>query len=434
MDVSVNRVDEANVELKGQITKDELNKKIDELAKKTGKQIKVDGFRKGKVPASVVKKLYGQQLNEDAEGELVREMLEKAKKEAEISDSDMLGEPIFKKYQKDDEKIDVEIVICLNPNVNVDGYKDVIPSYETPEVTDEEVEKELENIAKANATTKEVTEDRELQNGDIAVIDFEGFLDGEPFEGGKAENYELEIGSNSFVGNFEEQLVGMKKGETREIEVTFPEDYQSEQLKGKTTKFNVTLKDIKEKVIPAIDDELAKVALKKDDVTLEDLKKDVKKSLTQAKLGKIYEDELKPKLLETLVEKFEFALPQNIVEQEIDNLANQKAQSLSKEELEKIQGNQEEIDKLRESVREDATNSVKATFIVDAIAKAENVTIDDNELYQTIYYEALMSGQDPQAVIKYYEKNNLLPALKMGMIEDKLFVKLFDFDSKVESI
>ena len=434
MDLSVNRLDDANVELKGVISKDELEKRVDKLAKETGKKLRIDGFRKGKVPASVVKKLYGKQLKEDAEGELVREMLEEAKKEAKISNSDMLGEPIFKKYQKDDDKIDVEIVICLNPNVNVDGYKDLIPSYELPEVSDEEVEKELEKIAKANATTKEVTQDRELQNGDIAVIDFEGFLDGEPFEGGKAENYELEIGSNSFVGNFEEQLIGMKKGQTREIEVTFPEDYQSEKLKGKTTKFKVTLKDIKEKVIPAVDDELAKTALKKDDATLEDLKKDAKKRLLQAKLGKLYEDELKPKLLEVLVEKFDFALPQNIVEQEIDNLANQKAQSLSKEELEKIQGNQEEIEKLRESVREDATNSVKATFIVDAIAKAENVTVDDNELYQTIYYEALMSGQDPQAVIKYYEKNNLLPALKMGMIEDKLFVKLFDFDKKVEAI
>jgi len=168
---------------------------------------------------------------------------------------------------------------------------------------------------------------------------------------------------------------------------------------------------------------LAKKVLKKDDATVEDLKKEAEKRVVNQKLTELYEDKLKPEYLETLVKKFDFALPQNIVEQEIDNLANQKAQSLSKEELEKIQGSSEKIDELRESVRKDAENSVKATFIVDAIAKAENITVTDEEFNQIIYFEALVNGQDPQELMRYYEKNNLIPAIKMGIIEDKLFIK-----------
>ncbi len=174
----------------------------------------------------------------------------------------------------------------------------------------------------------------------------------------------------------------MKVGDERQITVFFPENYQAENLRGKYVQFDVALKKIKEEVPAKIDDDLAKKVLKKDDATVEDLKKEAEKRVVNQKLTELYEDKLKPEYLETLVKKFDFALPQNIVEQEIDNLANQKAQSLSKDELEKIQGSSEKIDELRESVRKDAENSVKATFIVDAIAKAENITVTDEEFNQ----------------------------------------------------
>jgi trigger factor len=272
-------------------------------------------------------------------------------------------------------------------------------------------------------------EERGLQEGDTAVFDFTGYLDGEPFEGGSAQDFELQIGSGQFIPGFEEQMVGMKKGEQKRIKVTFPEDYQAANLAGKETEFEIALKDIKVKAEPKIDDELAKAVTKKEDATLETLREQIKEQLVTEKLSKLYNEELKPKLLATLVEAYEFDLPENIVEQEIDNLANQKAQSLGKEELEKIQGNAEEIEKLRESVREDAVRSVKATFIVDAVARAEGVDVSDQEVSQALYYEALMSGQDPEALLKYYQKNNLFPAVKMGMIEDKLFTKLLDLDN-----
>ncbi len=434
MQINTEKKNSANATIKAEFSKDELNSKVDELAKKTGKEIKVDGFRKGKVPAIVVKKLYGKKLEQDAEAELVRKAIDEAYKELGISQTDVIGDIIFKKYEKQDDKIEVEILVSLNPKFDAKGYEDVVPSYEVPEVTEDEINERLQKLAEQNSKPISITEDRELQNGDIAIFDFTGYLNGEPFEGGKAENYELEIGSNQFIPGFEEQMVGMKKGENKKITVKFPDDYHSEELKGKEVEFDITLHDIKTKEIPSIDDELAKKILKKDDATLEDLKKDVIKEITLEKLRKMYQDELKPKLLEALVEKFEFDLPENIVEQEIDNLANQKAHTLSKEELEELKGNEEKIKELRESVRDEAQKSVKATFVVDAIAKKEDVSVSENDVMQTLYYEAIISGQDPQELVKYYKENNLFPAIMMGMIEDRLFEKLLGLDKVIKDI
>jgi len=429
VETTIEKQNEANVLIKSEIPNDTIEKKVDQLAKQYGKQMNISGFRKGKVPPSIVKKMHGEQLKQDAEGEAVREALENAYKEAGIDKSTILGDPIFKKYEKGEEKIEAEILVCLRPEIDVEGYEKLVPEYDVPEVSEEELEQRIQTLAEQSAPLVSLEEERPLQEGDTAVFDFTGYLDGEEFEGGSAQDFELKIGSGQFIPGFEEQMIGMKKGETKRIKVTFPEDYQAENLKGKEVEFDITLKDIKVKSEPKIDDKLAKTVTKKEDATLETLKEQVKEQLRTEKLSKLYNDELKPKLLEALVDAYEFDLPENIVEQEIDNLANQKAQSLSKEELEAIQGNAEKIEELRESVREDAVRNVKASFIVDAVARAAGVDVTDQEVSQALYYEALMSGQDPEALLKYYQKNNLFPAVKMGMIEDKLFAKLLDLDN-----
>jgi len=429
VNINTERKDSSNVEIKAEIPVAEVDARFEKLAKETGKKIKVDGFRKGKVPPAVVKKLYGEQLKQDAEAEVVGEMLKEAYKEANINPSEVLGEPMFKKYEKGDETITVELLVCTRPEINLDGYKDIIPEYEVPEITDEEIEERIKTIAEQSSKPLPIKEDRELKEGDVAVFDFTGYLDGKEFEGGKAEGYELEIGSKQFIPGFEEQMVGMKKGETKRIKVTFPEDYQAEELKGKEVEFEITLHDIKEKKVPEINDQLAKDITHKADATLDTLKEQVREQLRVEKLNKLYTEELKPKLLEALVEKFEVDLPENIVEQEIDNLVNQKARTMTQEEIEEVKNSEEKIKELRESVREDAEKSVKATFLVDALARAEGVDVNDSEITQTIYYEAIMSGQDPEALLKYYRENNLFPAIKMGMIEDRLFGKLLDLDN-----
>ena len=427
--MTTEKQNEANVLVKTKIPNEEIDKRVDRLAKEAGRQMNIAGFRKGKVPPSIVKKMHGEQLKQDAEAEALREAMKAAYEKEGIDAADVLGEPVFKKFETGEKEIEAEILLCLRPKFDVEGYKEAVPSYDVPEVSDEEVDQRIATLAEQSAPLVSLEEDRPLQEGDTAVFDFTGYLDGEEFEGGSAQDFELTIGSGQFIPGFEEQMIGMKKGENKRIKVTFPEDYQAENLKGKEVEFEITLKDIKVKETPAVDDELAKKVTKKEDATVETLKEQVREQLVTEKLSKLYNEELKPKLLEALVDAFEFDLPENIVEQEIDNLANQKAQSLSKEELEAIQGNQEKIDELRESVREDAVRSVKATFVVDAIAKAEGVDVSDQEVGQALYYEALMAGQDPEALLKYYQKNNLFPAVKMGMIEDKLFTKLLDLDN-----
>ena len=430
MEVTVNKIDDANVEIKGKIEKKVIDTNIDKLAREAGKQMKVDGFRKGKVPPHVVKKMYGEKLAQDAEGEALKSLMDFGMAQANINPADMIGEPIFKKYEKGEDGIDVELQIALRPQVDVSGAEEVVPSFEKPEATEEEVNEKLEDIKKQQVSYEKIKRKRMVRDGDMVVIDFEGFIDGEAFEGGKAEKFNLKIGSGQFIPGFEDQIIGMKYDEEKDIVVTFPENYGSKDLAGKEATFKVKLHEIQEAVEAELNDELAKKLLNDENATLETLKERLKEQVVNEKISKLYQEELKPKLIEALVEKFDFALPQNIVEQEIDAKINAKAREMSEEELKEYKENPEKVEALREEVREEAEKSVKATFIVDALAKALDIKVDDQEVSQAIYYEALMSGQDPQAVIKYYQENNLLPAVKMGMIEDKLFAKILGLDDK----
>ena len=428
MTVNVEKIDNANYKVSASLETSDIASKLDRLAKEASKSVKVDGFRKGKVPVAVVKKMYGEKLEQDAEGEAIREAVEVAYKDANIDVADVIGNPTFEKFEENGDKKDMVVIVSLKPKFELGDYSDVAPEFTKPEASEDEIKEELENIASRFTKAKSIEDDRALAEGDVALFDFKGMIDGEPFEGGSAENFELKIGSKQFIEGFEEQLVGMKKGEEKTIKVTFPEDYQAANLAGKETEFEIKLHDIKAEIAPEIDDDLAKKALGKDDATLDELTEHAKKILVDNKVRKIYEDELKPQILENLIAKYDFDLPKNIVEQEIDNLTNQKAQTLSEDEVKEIQESKEKLDELRESVREDAVKSVKATFIVDVLAKAEEIEVSDGEINQVLYYEALMGGQDPQKLMEYYAANNLLPVVRMGMMEDKLFAKLLKLD------
>jgi trigger factor len=428
--VTVKKLDDANVLVSGSIENSVIEANVDKLAVDAGKQMKVDGFRKGKVPPHVVKKLHGDKLKQDAESEALKALMDEGIKEAGLNAADVIGEPIFKKYDKQDDKIDVEIEVSTRPNVNLEGYEEVIPAFDKPEATEEEVEEKLTEIAGQNAPFVKIKRKRAVKDGDTTLIDFEGFVDGVAFDGGKAEKFTLTIGSGQFIPGFEEQIIGMTYDEEKTITVTFPAEYQSEDLAGKEAEFKVLLHEIQEKEVAEINDELAQKLLQKEDATVDTLKEQIKDQVVNEKVSKIYNAELKPKLIEALVAHFDFALPNNIVAQEIDAKINEKARAMSEDELNEFKDNPEKIDALRDEVKGDAVNSVKATFIVDALAKKEEVNVDDQEVSQAIYYEAMMSGQDPQEVIKYYQEKNLLPAVKMGMIEDKLFGKLLGLDKK----
>jgi trigger factor len=427
--VTVNKVDEANIIVSGTIENSAVEANINKMAVQAGKEMKVDGFRKGKVPAHVVKKLHGDKLAQDAEGEVLRELIDAGMKEAGINPSDMIGQPTFKKYEKTDAGIEVEVEISTRPVFEAEGHMDVLPAFERPTASDKAVEERLNEIAAQQAPYEKIKRKRMVRDGDMVVIDFEGFVDGVAFDGGKAEKFSLKIGSGQFIPGFEDQIIGMKYDEEKTITVTFPKEYQSSDLAGKEAEFKVKLHEIQEQVPAELNDELAKKLLQgEENATLEMLTDRVRTQIESTEISKLYNEDLKPKLVEALVAKFDFALPNNIVEQEIDAKINAKAREMSEEELNSYKDNPEKIEALREEVRADAVASVKATFIVDALAKKEEVSVDDQEVSQAIYYEAMMSGQNPQEVIKYYQENNLLPAVKMGMIEDKLFGKMLGLD------
>jgi len=427
--VTVNKVDDANIIVSGTLDAAAIDANVEKLAKQAAKEVKVDGFRAGKVPVAVVKQMHGDKLAQDAEGEALRELIDAGIAEAGINAADMIGQPSFKKYEKTDAGIEVEVEVSTRPEFDLEGYMDVVPAFEKPKADDKEVEAKLEEMAKEQAPFTKIKRKRMVKDGDMTLIDFEGFVDGVAFDGGKAENFNLKIGSGQFIPGFEEQIIGMKYDEQKDVVVTFPKEYQSAELAGKEATFKVTLHEIQEQGEAEINDELAQKLLNDEKATLAELKEKVTAQIETAALSKVYNEDLKPKMVEALVNKFDIALPNNIVDQEIDAKINAKAQEMTEEELATYKDNEEKINELRDSVRADAIDSVKATFIVDALAKKEEITVDDQEVSQAIYYEAMMSGQDPQQVIKYYQENNLLPAVKMGMIEDKLFGKMLGLEN-----
>jgi len=430
MTITATKTDTANVLVVAKIDAADIEKNITKAAKHLAKTASVDGFRKGKVPVATIKRMYAEQLQQDAENQAIQEVVDTAKKDLDIATADIIAEPTFKKYEKVEDGIEVELTIALKPTIEVEGYDKLAPTYDTPTVEESELEERLNKLLDSNAPFKKLTEERALDNNDQATFDFVGKVDGEEFEGGKAEGFELVIGSGQFIPGFEVQMVGMNKGETKDLTVTFPAEYQAADLAGKEAVFTVTLHNIKVKSSAELDEDMVKRLIPGDEsATADTVKEKVAEQIKSEKVSNLYNETLKPQLVEALVAEYNFDLPQNIVEQEIDAQINNKAREMSQEELATYKDNNEKIEELRESVREDATKSVKATFLVDALAKKEGIEVNDQEVTQTIYYEAMMSGQDPQQVIEYYQKNNLLPAVKMGMIEDKLFAKIIGIEN-----
>ena len=260
--LKVNKINNANANAQATISLEELDKKIDKVTKNAGKNLKIDGFRKGKIPTAVIKARYGKQLESDAQRECVQDLLQDILKELQVEPNALIGDPKITKFDKKDNGIEIEIELSLTPTIPLDKVESCIPEVKIPEVSEEEIDKRLEEIADARAPLVGIEDGRrKLKDGEYAKINFEGFIDGEPFEGGKAENYLLKIGSKSFIEGFEEQLIGMKKGEEKEINVTFPENYHAKNLAGKPAIFKVKLQEIQTKGKIEIDDNFAKTLL-----------------------------------------------------------------------------------------------------------------------------------------------------------------------------
>jgi len=426
MEIKANKINGANAEIEAVISMDEVNANVEKIAKQLSKTANIQGFRKGKVPVAIVKKQYGQKLVEDAEAEALREVLAKGLDELNIANESLIGEPTISKFDKSDDKIEVAVKVAMRPEINLDDVESFVPDFTKPEVTDKEVEERIKEIAEGQAPLVDIKRNRKMKEGDTAVIDFEGFIDDVAFEGGKGENFELLLGSGQFIPGFEDQLIGVKRDEEVEITVNFPDEYGAKDLAGKEAMFKVKVNGVKVKDDVEINDELAQKLLNKEDATLDELKSEIKKALEQEKLAKLYNEDLKPKLLETLVEKIDFDLPEFVVDQEIDMAVNKKASTMSEDEIKELRENPEKLEELRESFRDEAAQSVKATFIIDALAAKLGIKVEEQEVMQTIYFEAMKMGQDPQKAYDQYKDAGYLPAIQMSMVEDRALTTLLN--------
>ena len=428
MEFNANRVDEANVVITATVAKEIIEANLDKVAKQASKTMNIQGFRKGKIPVAVVKQRFADKLIEDAEADAIRKVLKDGLKSLEIKNEDLIGEPSVSKFdKKEDGSIEIELSVACKPNIDLGDYKLLVPAVEDKEIDVKEIDARLEEIAKSSAPLEKITRKRAVKDGDHAVIDFEGFVDGIAFDGGKAEKYPLHVGSGSFIPGFEEQVIGMKYEEQKDIVVTFPESYQAKNLAGKEATFKVTLHEIQERVTPELNDEFAQRMLpNQENVTMDTLRNRIQEQMKAEAKVSYYRDELKPAYLETLVEKIQFALPKSVVEQEINYALNNKIRAMSEEEINTLKEDASKVEEIRNELKEDATNSVKATFIIDALAKAENVQVSDQEVMQVLYYEAMQMGQNPQQMVKQYQEAGYLPAIKMSMIEEKVISKLLD--------
>ncbi|MDW5299070.1 MAG: trigger factor [Sedimentibacter sp.] len=360
------------------VSQEEFEKSVNKAYLKVKNTINVQGFRKGKAPRHIIEKKYGKSIfYDDALDFAIQEEYPKAVAEhkLDVIDSPKVNIEKFEEGQEIIVTADVEVM----PEVELPEYKGVEVVKTELKVTDEDVEKELKAVQEKNARIVEVT-DRPVQNGDFLTIDYSGFVGEEQFEGGTAVNQSLEIGSNSFIPGFEEQLIGKSKDEEIEVKVTFPEDYHSEDLKGKEAVFKVTIHEIKVKELPEIDDELAKDVSEFD--SLEELKADTRKTLEQKAVdsSKIANDN---NVITKIVNDAKIEIPEVLIQREIEYLGRNyeqqfRQQGFSGKEYDDIIKNF--VDQYKEGARNQAEFNVKAELVLEAIIKKEEIKVSEEEL------------------------------------------------------
>lgn len=426
MQVKAKFEDKVNAVASVNIPRQKIDDEIKALAQKASKSIKMDGFRPGKVPASAVMKRYEKELSKDAEQNLLKNAVDEALKELKKDGKELVAEPYFEKFERKDSGIETQLVLSFKPQVDLKGYEALIPKFSAPKAEKKELDEKKKELLKSLATTEPIKSKRALKKGDFAKFDFEGFVDGVAFEGGKAENFTLEIGSGRFIPGFEDAMVGMKEGENKDIKVTFPKDYGAANLAGKEAVFKIKLHEIKELKIPELSAEILKQILPNEKAPSEKLLDErLSEQIENEKLFKLINEDLKEKFGEALLKKFDFDLPRGVVEQEIDVQFRNAWSGFSQKELDEIRGDSDKYQKKRESFRSEAQKSVKFTFVVDELARLRGVSVSDNEVVQAVYFDAYRYNQDPKALLESYQQQGILPAIKMSLIESKLFNDIF---------
>ena len=379
MSFTVEVMEEKNMmKLVIETTAEEFEKGLNEAYNKNKNKITIPGFRKGKAPRKMIEKLYGAEIfYEDAANAIIPEAYAQAAEESKL---EIVSQPKIEVVELEQGKPFVfSAAVAVKPEVELGQYKGVEVTKVETEVTDEDVANELKKIQEQNSRTISVAE-RAVKDGDMTVIDFEGFVDGEAFEGGKGENYPLTIGSHSFIDNFEDQIIGMNIGDEKEINVTFPEEYHAEELKGKPATFKVKVNEIKEKQLPELDDDFAQDVSDFD--TMDAYKESLVKQIADRKANEAKakkEDEA----MEKIIEAAKMDIPEAMVDTQVNRMAEDFARRLQQQGLsieQYFQYTGMTAQKVLEDMKPEALTRIKSRLVLEAIVKAENIEISEDEV------------------------------------------------------
>ena len=378
-------------------TKEEFAKGLDQAFKRAVKRVNAPGFRKGKLPRAVFNKMYGEEaLFQDAVDYVLPRAYTKAIDELEVSPLAMPD--IDVKEISKEEGVKFEAVVTVKPNVELGEYKNLGLEKESVEVTDADVEERLDSLLSRQAEWQ--IKEGESKKGDIVVIDFKGFIGDEAFEGGEAKGYELELGSGSFIPGFEEQLEGKVAPVDTEVNVTFPENYQVADLAGKAAKFEVTVHDVKEKVLPELTDEFVKEFSKEAASTVAEYKEKLKEEIKLEKEN-LAEKSYSDKVISTAVENAKVSVPEKLVEQEVNSMFEQFTGNLSRQGLsfdlyEQFTGKGEAD--LKAEMKSDAENKIKTSFVLGEIAEVEKVEVTEADIDAEVKELATMYNMTEEGI------------------------------------
>lgn len=410
--VSTNKIDATKYELEIKVDGEGFEKALQNAYMKARKRININGFRKGKAPRKMVEQLYGENVfYEDAVNALVNTEVGPT---IEDTDYELITNPEINVTSiSKDEGVMFKVTITVKPDVEISDYKGIEVDKVVNAVTDEDVDKQIQNLRERNGRLVTI-EDRAAENGDVAVIDFEGFKDGVAFDGGKDSNYELALGSGTFIPGFEEQIVGHKTGEEFTINVTFPENYQMKELAGQPCEFKIKLNEIKCKELPDLDDEFVKDATEFD--TLDELKSDIRTKLEESAV-KNADAETENKILETLIEKMTADIPQVMFENKIDEIVRDFEGHLSQNGLNMetyLMYTNMDMAAFRKGFEDQAKKQVKVRLALEKIAELENVQITDEQAEEEIGKIAAQYGLTPARVKSVVRVKDIKNDLKVA--------------------
>ncbi|MGL4873609.1 MAG: trigger factor [Clostridium sp.] len=416
MEAKMEKIEANVIKFEVRVEAEKFTAALNKAFNKNKNKFNIPGFRKGKVSMAMIKKFYGLEvLFDDAVNTVINETYPKVLDENNIRPVDFPSIDVLEVGEG--KELVYTATVTVYPEIELGEYKGLDVKKPVYEVTEEELDSQIKAMQEKNARVS-VKEEGTVENGDTAVIDFKGFVGETAFEGGEGHDYPLEIGSGSFIGNFEEQLVGMKANESKDVIVTFPENYGKEDLNGKEAKFEVTVKEIKVKELPAVDDELAKEISEFD--TLEALKNDMKEKLVKANEEKA-KREFEDALVSAVIENSKMEIPEVMVEKEIDamvkDLENRlQYQGLSLEQYMEFTGN--DVAKMRAYMKENADKKVKGELVIEAIAKAEDIKATEEDINAKAVELAKMYTSEDKAE----EMSKMLAATQGAMIEKELVV------------